>query len=311
MKEYFPQEQIEAYLRNELAEAERREFEQLLRRDPLLQNEFLLQKDVISSLQVYRKNQIKDRLNRIDVKGPGSDPFSSIKIAGIWLSGILILGFTGLFIYNNFENTNTITQQGASPTHKQATSTQTKTPVADQPQYQEHNQVMANTQEASKPLASETSSSATRTTNTSDNKTSTKKADSPTSIIHPIAPASDQIDKHFHEESLKKEETVSAPSGKITSSEENHKNRLNIVDNSTTRFKHHFYYHNGQIALLGFEKPYELLDIHSEDVMYLYYEGHFYKLHYSQLRPTPIKDVEVTDSKTITMLQKWLKEKGQ
>jgi hypothetical protein len=302
MKEYFPQEQIEAYLRNELGEAEKQEFEQLLRRDPLLQNEFLLQKDVISSLQVYRKNQLKDRLNRIDVKGPGSDPFASIKTAGIWLSGILILGFTGLFIY---DNTFTSSQQVTSSEHIKAPSSPAATPIAPQPE----NQVMANTKESPGLQTEASPVSKERTKAAAASKTSSKKFTNSISTIHPVAPASDHIDKHFQEESLKKEETVSAPSGKIASSEENHKNRLNIVDNSTTRFKHHFYYHNGQIALLGFEKPYELLDIHSEDAMFLYYEGHFYKLQYAQLRPTPIKDVEVTDAKTIEMLQEWLKEK--
>lgn len=62
-------ELIESYLKGELTGAEKTAFEAQLEQDPLFKSEIELQTDIVNSLKTYRKNQLKDRLNNIDVSG--------------------------------------------------------------------------------------------------------------------------------------------------------------------------------------------------------------------------------------------------
>ncbi len=94
-------EKIEAYLRNELSESERAEFEQLLQKDPLLQNELTLQQDIVASICTYRKNELKQRLNRIDVRDTGRGNLGAFTTGGLIVGGLAIVGMAGLFVVKN------------------------------------------------------------------------------------------------------------------------------------------------------------------------------------------------------------------
>ncbi|MCS6820466.1 MAG: hypothetical protein NZ551_01200 [Microscillaceae bacterium] len=72
MQNEFYQDLIDAYLRNELPEAERIAFEQRLRNDSSLKAEFELQQEIVSGIQAYRKAQLKQRLEAIKIKTPHS-----------------------------------------------------------------------------------------------------------------------------------------------------------------------------------------------------------------------------------------------
>ena len=93
-------EKLEAYLRNELSESEKAEFEQMLQQDPLLQNELILQQDIISSIRDYRKNELKQRLNRIDVSNTTKGNLGNFTMGGFILGGLAIVGIAGLLILN-------------------------------------------------------------------------------------------------------------------------------------------------------------------------------------------------------------------
>jgi hypothetical protein len=92
-------EKLESYIRNELPETEKLELEEQLRQDPLLQNELTLQRDIISSLSDYRRNELKQRLNKIDV-GSKNSP-GDFTVGGAILGGIAIVGVAGFLIFKD------------------------------------------------------------------------------------------------------------------------------------------------------------------------------------------------------------------
>jgi len=61
---------IDAYLKQKLSEAETIAFEKRMQRDPLLQNEVNLQREIVASLSDVRKAELKARLDAIPVDGP-------------------------------------------------------------------------------------------------------------------------------------------------------------------------------------------------------------------------------------------------
>jgi hypothetical protein len=64
---FYNPENIEAYITNKMSAGEKYLFENELAKDPLLQNEIDLQKDIVEALKSNRKAQLKDRLNNIEV----------------------------------------------------------------------------------------------------------------------------------------------------------------------------------------------------------------------------------------------------
>lgn len=303
-KEYQHSEMIEAYLRNELSAAEKADFEQLVRQDPLLYNEFLLQKEIVSGLQSYRKAQLKNRLNQVDVSNTSS--WSGAGSATAWIGGLVLVGLLSWFGYsylnNKSEDTMAVAEANAPVT---ANANTHETPaVAENPVES------ATTQNAESSVSSAATSEMTVSTKPAKAtvKASRTKPQASDNIAH-VTPANEMA-PGLQEESLKKADaepvTDKLPVYGNTSPAAN---RLNVIDNTNESLKLHYYYRNGRIALLGFEKPYTFLDMPSENITYLHYEGNYYKLNVSQIQPAPIQNVLVTDQALIDSLNKMLTER--
>jgi hypothetical protein len=85
--------------------------------------------------------------------------------------------------------------------------------------------------------------------------------------------------------------------------------RLHVTDNTSSNLKQHYYYLNNQLALLGFDHPYVLLEIQPVNSVYLFYEGQFFQLDASQNKPSPISDNLVTDPDLIQKLNERLNQR--
>ena len=64
-KNYF--DLIDAYLNGEMIDQEAIEFENQLQKDPLLENEFQWQHDIVNSIRDFRQAELKATLNAVDV----------------------------------------------------------------------------------------------------------------------------------------------------------------------------------------------------------------------------------------------------
>ncbi|MDJ1470373.1 anti-sigma factor family protein [Xanthocytophaga flava] len=301
-KEYQHSEMIDAYLRNELSADERADFEQLVQKDPLLYNEFLLQKEIVTNLQSYRKAQLKNRLNQIDVSNNSS--WSGAASAGMWVGGLALIGLLSWFGYSSLKGTTSNTAVVNVPATISATSPTTQTPEIS-PNANANNEgaeAMTETNvSVSKSL--EKSSLPVKTTS---RKTYTTRKNSQSADQLIVAAADTEVSAPSQEDGIKKidsEPVIEKPAmyGNTSSS-----NRLNVVDNTNETLKLHYYYRNGRIALLGFDKPYTFLDMPAENTTYLYYEGNFYKLNISQIQPAPIQSVLITEKPLIDSLNKML-----
>ncbi len=296
-KEYQHSETIEAYLRNELSEAERADFEQLVRQDPLLYNEFLLQQEIVSGLQSYRKAQLKNRLNQIDVTSTSS--WGGAGTVTAWIGGLALVGLLSWLGYNYLgdpvDNTIAVTTPASAQTPESSSV------VAG-------NIVEKNTQETddNKPSAATTDVIMTESAKPVTVTRSKSKASAKASYVE----SSSEINPKLQEEGIKKADMEPATDKlPVYGNTPSASNRLNVVDNTNESLKLHYYYRNGRIALLGFEKPYTFLDLPSENITYLHYEGNFYKLNTNQTQPTAIQNVLVTDQAVVDSLNKLLTER--
>jgi hypothetical protein len=300
-KEPYYTEKIEAYLRNELNESEKAQFEQVLRQDPLLYNEFKLQQEIIGSIQAHRKQQLKQRLERIDVSDLMKAGPNPAAIAGLFLSGAVLLGIIGWFSFGD-----AIRPAGKQTEHTAVVS-QLPASGNDKARAVKPFETEAEPVETPVEAADVVTSSVPETPAA---PAAAKRVPAPSNISKaPIAQANAQAEeKPLTEETPRK--TVfaedNAEKTAIVAKEAEAAPRLHIVDNTNAKLKLHYYFLNNQVALLGFDKPYVLLEIQPENTTYLFYDGNFYQLNTTKAQPSPITEVLVTDPQLIEKLNERL-----
>ena len=82
---------FDKYFRGGMEPAEQAEFEIQLHNDPLMQGEFELQKDIVDAIKQSRRNEIKGRLDQLQVGG--SQPFSFMNVAAsVTLATVISVG---------------------------------------------------------------------------------------------------------------------------------------------------------------------------------------------------------------------------
>ncbi len=292
-KEPYYNEKIEAYLRDELSAGDKAAFEDSLKQDPLLHNEFLLQKDIIASLQSQRKAQLKQRLQQIDVSSLSTGNTGISGTVGLLMAGVVALGIAGWFTFGNAENKTIANESSATVKSRPITvpaigSTSEQKEISDD--------IAQPTTGKEESLVSASTKSSVKNNNKEQNISSSI----PGRIV--VVPRSEHpMAKSVDGEPLRHEEAFAGNKLPMPSSSESQ--RLNVTDNTSSRMKLHYFYKDGQITLLGFDQPYTLLEIQSENITYLFYEGSFYRLDSNHHKPTPIKDSKVTDPELIKSLQ--------
>jgi hypothetical protein len=279
-------EKLESYIRNELTENEKLELEEQLRQDPLLQNELILQRDIISSLCDYRKTELKQRLNKIDVNGKnGSGDFT---VGGAILGGIAIVGVAGFLMFKDSGKELPSNQLASAASHMHLPSNDAK--QAAEPVVSEETNDMATSNKSS---ADSNVPEITTTPDTQarrESKKNTGKKDRIAAVPVPtVIEASQTLIK---EEEIRKDDHLVLPESGISSSGTGSEATLVIVDNNSSKYKLHYKYTNDQLFLYGFEKPYKIIDLPNQTQRYLMYDGNFYKLNRNQPQIAPIKKVD-------------------
>lgn len=96
------EETIDSFLRGDLNSAETEAFNKAVSADPKLKQEVSIQKDIIDTVKQHRHQQLKDRLNAIDVKPVGIGFFGSpyVKLAASIGIVALLVGSFSLFNKN-------------------------------------------------------------------------------------------------------------------------------------------------------------------------------------------------------------------
>lgn len=120
-------ELIDAYLMGNLSNSELQSFENQLSSDPNLQSEVSLQRDIMSSFQNSRKEELKRRLANIDVK-VGLSTFQKFGIAAATLSAGLLLTLGIVNSENNSVSSNANEKNTTPQLSKIVTNTENETP---------------------------------------------------------------------------------------------------------------------------------------------------------------------------------------
>lgn len=284
-KNFYTPDNIEAFIENRLNANEKALFEAEISKDPLLKNELNLQKDIIDSLKSYRKLELKNRLNNIEVNASSS--YTGVKIA----ASILITAALGLGLYTYLDKEEAQVPQNSISVNAGGEVEQF-TQVAPQNTPETEN----NKAEASKKETGAVTKTETQKITSGEN----------------IAPASEDpqysapvIIENFEDPFLKDEE-ISLPQGQIAQTVETKSGIEVKIDNSTAN-KFHYKFNNKKLYLLGdFDsKTYEILELNSYKgkQMYLYYNNSYYQLNHNKTEASPLQNI--TDPKLIDELDKF------
>jgi len=281
-KSFYNQENIEAYLTNRLSGQEKLQFENGLEKDPLIQNEVNLQKEIIESLKQSRRLELKNRLNNIEVGTGVSYTFRYAAAASVLLLGL----FSGSYLYFNTE------KPLESPVISQKITGQ-------KPMVEQKIPVITLNRENAKvilPLLNPEEKSPVLAPGKPKNSNLPVVEDN--QIYAEVK--SPEVKEGFADDDIRTENNVVVPEGNVISNEDNYKSdvELSIQPNGENSF-HYQYYSNKLYLFCDFKsKPYELLEWNTKNTkqLYLYFNNTYYELKNNQteISPlTPIKDKQL------------------
>jgi hypothetical protein len=258
-------EMLDDYLANRLGEQERSAFEQKLKSDPELKNEYNLQQEFINGIKKARATELKAMMNQIPVPSATTSATAVGAKAGMWVvvAGIIA---TGLYLYLSEDTNTSVNDTDKIPT--------------DQPE---------NTaKEESPEVSTEPSSTEQRPT---DAPKAVKKGGSESNVSD--KPKIDVFDPTEDTD----EQTVSSD---IRNNEliERQSSSLEVqIDSQNKKYNFHYQFKDGKLVLYGpFEKNlYEIMEFFGDDkrTIFMYYNDAYYLLkeNSNKLKPlNPIQD---------------------
>ncbi len=322
---------IETYMEDVLTEAEKLEFEQQLANNPELRAELQLQTDIIEAIKTTRRQDLKQKLNRVGVPPSGMAYISPRLIIGVGLA--LLIGIGG-FLY--LSDTSSVVGQQFEP---RASSTFTPTLKEgnniDNNKHDDENTVLRSPSEKQSASVEVEERRQEDTYSKTDNKTGYTTAKKVKPVAENIQKKTVEGDENTN--TITKEKvstptverqvsvpTVNQPSVTIPIAR-NRKENLGVrlpgmgfvdqriekvskieisTDNSQRKYSFHYKLTDNKLRLYGdFDKSiYEILEFNtaSEKQLYLYYAGHYYPIEKQKEGIKPLKRIK--DKYTIDSL---------
>lgn len=319
---------IDAYLTGRLSPEDSARLMESIEQDPALKGEFLLQKDLVHSLQAHRRQELKARLNKIEV-GPAYTMPSAIGFKII--AGAAVVALLGTGAYFAF----TPDQPEASP--------ESISIPAEQPKATEQEEVATETlplnpesapaEESIKPApVAETESKEEQPTENSSLKSNTNTAAPEKPKAGPeeakdTAPLPTlKEERAVADAEVVKPEVISffddgdavgltpeadAPEDRLSKIRSFNTQNIEVTTRTDTRYSFHYMFFDNQLYIYGdFSKvPYEVLEVNtgSGTSYYLYHSGRYFELNPNQRKVSKLR--ELKNEKIITELEITRKEK--
>ncbi len=267
-------ELIDAYLAGRMSERAKAAFEGTLQKDPLLQSEFQLQQGIVEGIKDFRKAELKEMLNNVEVGGA----FSTFKIAA-GIGALLIGGLS--FYYFNVDNAEQI---GALPTPiniEEATPTASKKSTV---LIEEIEPVV----EANSEIANDEVVVAAKKT-----KTVKSKAKEVRVVQLPYV-----IEDFSDDENLQLSEQLTLPDNNLNTTYETIVAKTDVNQITDSKYSFHYQFVNNKLFLYGdFDKKYEILELNSPNgiSIYMFYDGYFYGIVQQKKKITPLTKIEDSD----------------
>lgn len=296
-------EMIDAYLTGRMSPEESEQFLQRMANDPALKEEFQMQKDLVHSLQNFRRQQLKARLNTIDV-GSG---YSFTSAAGFKLMAgaalLALLGTGTYFAYSQLEKEEPLPniQPIELAEHKsQHTQAYTLPPKPEAPKREEL------------PLAEEESKERTEAVNMPaewDKKEAAPKAqreatdapagDTGRQLTQPGKPEVIKPDvlTYFEEkDAVPTSPKVEAPEDKLADIHSFESKNIEVNTRKDKRYPFHYSFYDNQLYIYGnfSQIPYEVLEVNTGlgTSYFLYHDKNYYELNPKQQKVTRLKELK-------------------
>ena len=306
---------IDDYLTGKLSPEESGRFMEHLEQDPALKEEFLMQKDMVHSLQNHRRAELKNRLNQIEV-GTGYSVPSALTlkfIAGTALVAVLGIGTYFALDFSEAEPAKvpvelSIQEPASKPATEIPATKEIETPPAAIEQEKENIPSKAEVAKAAsnKPAEENESPKAIQP------KTSPKENKE-------VKPASETANSAANAEVVKPEvitffeeqdptggvPLVEAPEDKLKNARKFDSQNIEVSTKTDRRYPFHYMFFENQLNIYGdFSKvPYEVLEVNTEThaTYFLYHNGNYYELNPNQRKITRLK--ELTNERLIQELE--------
>lgn len=306
-EKYNYSEKINAYLEGKLSGREMQEFEQQLRKDPIMENEFQLQKDIVNSLKEFRKAELKARLDNINIGAGVGSGFSGMNLAiTVALTSLIAVG---VFFYVNQDDSKTINE-----INKVALSVEDpaeeKINKENSPN-KENSQLLSADEKA--PIVAKEAEDHFEKKDKVENSISTtvdepKKEDlaitakeTTPEINHP-----DVIEEFKDDNIISSREPLIIPDNDLSDINTEKPAPLEVESKDDEKHHFHYQYYNSKLYLYGNFKniPYELIELNNKagKHLYMHYKNNFYYIQNNEMQITPLKKIK--DSSLIDELSK-------
>jgi hypothetical protein len=284
---FYSQDKIDDFLAGKLSETEKLKFEEYITKDPLVNNEFKLQEEIVNHLKEHRKAELKARLDNINVSATSS--YAGLKIAA-GIVGTLLLS-TALY----FSLYNKPAEQPALPLQSMEYQTAPESADLKAP---ETEALAAPAEELSTVTHAESEpkfeikreSRVARLKKRSEKQTAETLALSPafTEVAEPKISDFESEDFHI-------DPTVHQHKGEIQGSNAAKLDNISVKIGQKKNKDFHYQFFSNKLFLYGKfnEKPYEILELNSKGgrELYLKYEGSYYALKSNQIDIVPLKEI--------------------
>lgn len=277
----FDIETIEAFILNKLDKAESASFREALSKDPLLQQEFNVQKETIQSLQNFRKAELKARLNNIEV--PSNKWQNASRLAA---SLFILASLSGvIFFFNSQEDTATNIPAPVTQLEEPAASdiNDVKEENSSTEKFVEEEIIIPETSISSSPI---------------NNSTPSTQANSEKTEVEPIEIAVPEFEDSF-DDTGDIDKSISLPDSKVAKIvDTKEKLDIELVDQEG---EISYKYYNNKLFLYGkfTSDTYELLELNNfnQKELYLFFKGDFYKLQSNTFDVSKLKSINNQDLK--------------
>lgn len=283
------EELVSRYLEGEMSDIEKLNFENQLVNNTDLQEEFQLQKDILEGIQDYRKAELKARLDNIAVPSSGIYQYLGVKIAAlVTLTTLIGFGAYFTFVADDQGPASEIAvvsdaqlesiQPEALPEIPEVKSEpeQPTTVISEQ-------QPALKTQKNVKPEAARSEKEVARTTE-------------PGSIPSPNIVKPDFVEGIAEEKIDHKGDSFDLKNNSFANVNRLAENNVEVETIFDKKKDFHYKFYNKKLFLYGdFERnPYEIIEYISDNtkLYFLYYEGKFYELEDSQMKVTPLAEID-------------------
>lgn len=271
---------INSYFDGELSPQEQQEFQSMLQTDPLLKSEFEFQQDIVNGIKNFRRLELKQRLNSIEIKPDLFHHFVNYKV----VSGIIAASLLSAGAYFFLLNQNTAGDQTYELVVRLENAGNFESFIPEKPEPK----IKGRSESAL--VNEETVLSTSELTVVTDLRVN-RNTESINNEVRVVKP---NILSDFGDED------ITGPNDKTFSSinevaKSSAIHNIEIENRPETKYQFHYQFYNNKLFLYGdfSNTPYEILELNTKNdkKIYLYHNGTYYFIRKNKENITPMEPV--------------------